>query len=206
MGYSSSVSAEAFLPLDAEGQIHTMMLFQQPLVTSEAMRELVKLGVKAVPHLIEHLGDQRETKIAPVFANFGIGAGCDFNRRVQKEPRISVRPSESEGAYHPQRYTIKVGDLCFVALGQIVNRDNAVVRYIPSGIVSVRSPTRFRRLRAVVKADCSELTPEKHEASLLADFHKPDNGHRLVGAAKRLAYYYPETKKPCNSSSMRVPT
>jgi hypothetical protein len=75
-----------------------MMLFQQPLVSSEAMRELVKLGVNAVPQLIEHLNDPRPTGIAPVFATFGIGAGCDFNRRTQKEPKISILPSESEGA------------------------------------------------------------------------------------------------------------
>jgi cytohesin len=193
LGYSASATGDVFLPFDEVGNIDTMVLFQQPLVSSEAMRELVKLGLKAVPQLIEHLNDQRLTKIAPVFASV-IGSSLDFNRRARGSPgiRAPIPEPEVEIDKDQHRYTVRVGDVCFVALGQIVNRDFAVVHYIPSGIVVVKSPTGFAKLRAAVKAQWGGLTAEEHKASLVADLNKPDKQSRLVGATKRLAYYYPD--------------
>jgi hypothetical protein len=37
-GYSATVSGSAFTPLDSEGQIGTMLLFQRPPVRSETLR------------------------------------------------------------------------------------------------------------------------------------------------------------------------
>ena len=62
-GYSPTANGISFLPVDAEGQFISGILFQPPPVPSSAMRELVKLGAAAVPQLLEHLTDGRRTKI-----------------------------------------------------------------------------------------------------------------------------------------------
>ena len=71
-GYSGSVSGTAFLPL-GRSEAHTMLLGQRPHAESDAMRSLVKLGVKAVPALLDHLSDDRLTKI--VIEHSGIVGG-----------------------------------------------------------------------------------------------------------------------------------
>jgi hypothetical protein len=62
-GYSPTVTGSIFLPVDAEGRFSVGMLFQRPPVPSNTMRELVKQGASAVPHLLKHLTDKRRTKI-----------------------------------------------------------------------------------------------------------------------------------------------
>src|SRR5438094_686054 len=64
VGYSASVSGSAFAPLNVESP-GAMLLFQKPRVRSDTLRELVKLGPAALPHLIAHLGDGRKTGMAP---------------------------------------------------------------------------------------------------------------------------------------------
>src|SRR6266545_1757621 len=63
VGYSPYVTGSAFTPLDSEGAFHTGLLFQKPSVQSDVVRELVKQGTAALPHLLAHLGDNRKTKI-----------------------------------------------------------------------------------------------------------------------------------------------
>jgi hypothetical protein len=91
---------------------------------SNTMREFVKRGAGAVPHLIAHLDDQRPTKIT-IEHYFGIGRmfyldEYDYNVRTAKEPPQGVNRSLGQGnqGNPPRRiHTVTVGDLCFVALG-----------------------------------------------------------------------------------------
>jgi hypothetical protein len=103
-------------------------------------------------------------------------------------------------------HTVTVGDLCFVAIGQIVNRHFDAVRYQPSGILIVSSPTRSPALREAVTQAWGSLTPQRHRASLVADFLKPDHEGRRVGACKRLAYYYPNALEPLALEFLARPT
>ncbi len=182
-GYSGSNSGSSFLPL---GQSNTgaMLLFQRPNKSSESLKSLVDLGLKAIPALIEHLKDDRPTKIK-VTNGFGgfFGIGHDEDEKAN---------AEDEAA---RSYTIKVGDLCYVAIGQIVNRPYTAVKYIPSGNVSITSAPRSKKLRDELSKEWGSLTPEKHRDSLARDFDSLQNNVRN-GAALRLAYYYPAALEP----------
>jgi hypothetical protein len=84
-GYSPSVTGQKFLPLQSKGQIGVMLLYQEPTVPSVAMRELVKQGAAAVPHLVAHLGDQRPTRlvIKPfVGLPITVKERADYNHRI----------------------------------------------------------------------------------------------------------------------------
>jgi ankyrin repeat protein len=218
VGYSATVTGHSFLPLDREGHFQTGMLFQKPSVPSETVREIVKQGAVAAPHLIAHLGDQRATKITTKHEFGGFGGMfyedmADYNPRTTKPPAAPVRPEEEEdgldrlfGRSARQAHTLTVGDLCFVALGQIVNRHFNAVRYQPTAIIIVSSPTHSPDLLSAVTKQWDALTPKRHRASLVADFLKPDFEERRIGACKRLAYYYPDALEPLALQVLAQPT
>jgi hypothetical protein len=199
------------LPLDHEGRWDVGVLFQKPAAPSETLRAIVKQGTAAVPPLIAHLDDKRPTKIT-VTHNFGplgglfYGSQCDYNARTAKaDPNPT--PSKEEGDDSAaDGHVLTVGDLSFVALGQIVNRRFDVVRYVPTAIIIVTSPTESPALRTAVKREWAGLTPERHKASLIADFLKPDSEARRIEACKRLAYYYPDALEPPALKFLAQPT
>jgi hypothetical protein len=103
------------------------------------MRELVKFGVTAVPQLLEHLTDARRTKVVITNQFGGI-----FSVSEDPKPEDDKQKPNDEEVFGnwPLGHTIRVGDLCYVALGQILNRQYSAVSYIPSGNILVRSTVR----------------------------------------------------------------
>lgn len=207
VGYSATVTGSIFTPLDNEGQLHTFLLSGERRVPSDALRTLVKQGAAAVPQLIAHLDDKRPTKIkvrhdfGPI-GFMGFADDCDRNERTDKP----AEKKEDQKDTGPRKHTVTVGDLCFVALGQIVNRNYSAVRYQPTAIVIVSSTSRTPALRDQVKRAWGTLTPEQHKAALVSDFLKPDSEDRRTGACKRLAYYYPDALEPLALAFLTRPT
>src|SRR5207248_6700281 len=127
---------------------------------SPVMRELVARGPAAVPQLVAHLKDTRPTRLT---VRNPVSSGAPF--------AVTGKSSLLGGldglfgpmaAEPPTSYTLTVGDLCYVALGQIINRDHAVVGYVPSAIVIVdpisASPDRIAELTR----KWGRLTPARH--------------------------------------------
>jgi hypothetical protein len=84
---------------------------------------------------------------------------------------------------------VKVGDVCFVLIGQIVNRNLIAIRYQPSGGLVINSPIESPALVEWVKKDWGSLDERSHTASLLADIR--DGETWSVGSAMtRLRFYY----------------
>jgi ankyrin repeat protein len=200
IGYMATMSGTGFLPL-GQSEMGTMMLFQQRPLRSDTMRELVKQGRTALPHLIAHIDDKRPTKVT-ISHGFGIGGMLfvdeyDYNRRtLANRPKGINRSWTNLEEKHPNTHTVTVGDLCFVALGQIVNRSFAAVRYQPTACIMVNSPTYSEALRRTIIQEWGGITPEQHKASLIRDFLEPDHAWRRAQAALRLAYYYPDALEP----------
>lgn len=200
VGYMPTRSGGAFLPL-GKSDTGTMLLFKEGPAPSETMRQLVAQGAASIPHLIAHLDDKRETKIKlkhdSFFGGMLFSDEYDYNRRTAKGAPVDVNRDIFAGnEKHPNEHTVTVGDLCFVALGQIVNRQFSAVRYQPTAITMVNSPTYSERLRNVVRAEWGTLTPGQHKASLIRDFEQPDHEGRRTGAVVRLGYFYPEALEP----------
>lgn len=214
VGYSESASGSVFLPLDRDSELDVLNFSPKPLVSSPAMREIVKRGAAAVPDLLNHLDDRRPTKLEAVRGQ----SGLEFSNRCDTNPRVTVpalpdaADDEAVDADMPltpsgkdETYTLTVGDLCFVALGQIVNRNFDAVRYVPPGVALVTSPTRSPALRAEVRRQWGGLTPASHRAALAADCQTPDAEDRLIGACKRLAYYHPDALEPLALQLLKQP-
>jgi len=198
IGYSGTVSGSAFAPLPDDGEVQSIELAEDDhpahaVRAPESLTKLVALGVKALPVLLEHLVDARPTKL--VITN-RIGASryityseeYDFNSRTArtKPERVNTGFSQQD----LEQYVVTVGDLCFVAIGQIVNRRFSAVRYQPSSLVVVNSPLLHESLRSAVFTEWGGLTEAKHRQSLYEDIAHPDSGSRRVGAVQRLIFYY----------------
>jgi hypothetical protein len=173
----------------------------KPLPSSGPLNELIRRGAAAVPHLVAHLDDKRPTKIT-YRHDFSMGSmffddEYDYNRRTAASPPKGVNRSlgAAPDKFHGS-HVVTVGDLCFVALGQIVNRDFNAVRSQPTMCIVVNSPTSSAVLRDVIRKEWAGLTPARHRELLVRDFLQPDSEYRRVGACLRLGYYYPEVLEP----------
>lgn len=195
VGYSAYFSGSTFLPYSDSEQLGTLVLGGTHRSQSEILRELVAKGPDAVPTLIKHLSDDRKIAIEPLKGMMWIDFSdeYDFNRRTRQVPPLNVnRDRFGDEENHPDSHAITVGDLCFVAIGQIVNRNYSATRYQPTGGLVVSSPTYSHQLRKTIIADWSNLTAAKHRQLLIEDFEKPDHEFRRIGAYLRLSFYYPD--------------
>ena len=160
------------------------------------MRELVRRGPVALPELIKHLDDRRPTKleVGRLPAPYGF-MGKFFGDMY--DPR--VRDWEQKGPPHPFRpfkaiwvkdtYTLKVGDVFYVLIGQIVNRRLAAVQPVPTGLLVVNSPIEVPELLDLVKSDWGSGDAETVKASLLADIRGTNyqaHSETLVSPKQRL--------------------
>jgi ankyrin repeat protein len=196
-GYSGSVAGSAFLPL-GQSETGVILFGQKPHVPSDALRSLVKLRTRALPKLLAHLSDARPTKIV---INHGGGIG-DLLVGEDEDPR----KKDDAADFGRRRYTIMVGDLCYVAIGQIVNRDYWAVRYQPTALIFVTSVPKSKKLREEIIKQWGNLTPDKHRESLTRDFVDSGVEHVRNGASLRLAYYYPDALEPLALKQLRRPT
>jgi hypothetical protein len=194
-------------------------------IAPEAMRELVRLGPQALPALVKHIADTRPTGISvglkldkpdqhtTSFDHQIFGHEYDPRVHTYRSPcRISNACQSSKDFDEP--YTLRVGDVCFVLIGQIANRRLVAARYQATAWVIVNSPVELPSLAAKVRADWSGVDAEGLRASLLADLHtdttwlqdpaerrtdldresEADVLNRLhAGALRRLRFYYPDT-------------
>ena len=207
-GYSTLFSGAQFLPYSDSDETHTLVLGSQRPERSATLTAIVARGASAIPSLVKHLDDGRKTKLPPLQGMMWMSFAdeYDFNRRTRKTPPAGVNRETAGDANTPSTHTITVGDLCFVAIGQIVNRAFNATRYQPSGGLVVSSPTYSARLRSVLKADYGQFTTTEHRHRLVQDFLTPDHEDRRIGAYRRLALYYPDEVERLVLEQLNVPT
>lgn len=211
-GFSSTMSGQAFLPVDGQSESTAFVITDHGLESSSALRELVGLGPDALPLLLEALDDQTPTKIKLEYRS-AMGMmwfdqemwGNPLNLLEAQTLKMDDESAEVNGREeYVEEYTVKVGDICFVAIGQIVGRSYAAVRYQPTACIVINSPTHDPELASKVRKIWSSEKPREFLfQSLLRDYSSIgiyhgdsldvwDVGSRLqCNAALRLLYYYP---------------
>jgi hypothetical protein len=185
IGLSPSLSGRDFAPLAGRERVNVLQLTDADVGPFEPFRRLVELGPHALPPLLGALDDQRPTKIT---INASNGLAFLGNRKS---------------------YTVKIGDVCYVALGQIVGRPHEAVSYFPSGGICLGGPMQYPKVAKELRATWSGENPvQRLRKALLADYRtKPvfngkdlegwDEGSDLVyEAALRLLYYFPADSVP----------
>jgi hypothetical protein len=168
-GLSSTLCGTTFSAIAGLDHVEMLLLTNHGFSQSPALKELVALGPDALPFLLDSLNDKTPTKLT-ITNRFDIG-GMWFEQTLRINP---VNPAEvgradaaTNGASQPNAndlfrptvdsYTLKIGDVCFVAIGQIVGRDYEAARYQASGCVVLTSPTNdpelCTRIRSIWKSD-----------------------------------------------------
>lgn len=188
---------DAFLAEDAEPHFEAGLLPLHPPSVHPAARELVRRGAAALPALIAHLGDRRPTQLSagrdmqPLETVGGQFFADEYDPRDPGARGDDCTLNDTcRGFDHP--YRVKVGDVCEVLIGQIVNRPLYAVRYQPTAIVYVNSPIEQPSLVGRIAKDWGGLDSAGLEAALLEDLRI--HPKRFVdGALRRLRFYYPKT-------------
>jgi hypothetical protein len=194
-GYSDK-SHGTFIPLGLNTLWAATVGAQRP-ESCDPLRLLVQRGTEAVPGLLAHLDDERPTRL--VLASWGGHGGVLIDDDVD-EPglRRYHRPPDWRSDRRlpvATSYRALVGDLCFAALGQIVNRDYWGAEHYPRARIYVFCVPKSKRLRGRLVQEWQGLTPDRHRASLARDLDSGDEATRN-GASLRLAYYYPAAFEP----------
>jgi tetratricopeptide (TPR) repeat protein len=216
---------EPFLAEDKPRSLPWIMLGAPvpPPEAPPAMRELVRRGVDALPVLIQHLYDARPTKL--VVGKDGPGVLFRIKLFAREYDARKPLPHNDAGLkdkhYISSDYTVKIADVCYVLIGQIVNRRLVAVRQLTApqkvgspatGILLVNSPIEEPSLITQVKSDWEGLDIRNHEESLVSDIMAQEgtsdtwagpNLFRADAALRRLRYYYPERYAVLNGQELR---
>ena len=214
-----------FIADDSPLSFEMGLLGAPPPKVSPLMRELVRRVPESLPLLVAHLSDQRPTKLE-------VGNTAEMLAQNKRNLTFLFRWMEFSDEYDPRMrghagelrqhsvdkrfegtYTVKVGDVCYALIGQIVNRRLFAVRYQPTGGLIVNSPVETPALAERTKADWNSVGAEALKASLLADMHwadevKAPNMDYLAkniayGALQRLRLYFPETYKTLTGNDLK---
>ncbi|HUE74698.1 MAG TPA: hypothetical protein VMP01_27770 [Pirellulaceae bacterium] len=198
---------------------------------SEPVRKLVEIGPDALPYLLKALDDDTPTDIViqAVKTEGAIAGGMAFDEAMYGNPAnpteafvlrlnrfpysASIRPKDERFSVAPEMesYRIKVGDVCFIVLGQIVSRqyDCLDSPHVKSSAKLVCSPVHRKALRKQLASIWKSQHPrQKVLESLIVDFSTRgvlqmnsldywDIGNDFqIEATKRLLYYYPDVAVP----------
>ena len=180
--------------------------------------ELVRRGTRSLPGLLAHLEDGRSTKqygwyrensgflvnhegamssadpkalrrLGALVFPFLHQAGVDL-RHFDK---IKRRETEQEEEVEGWRYTMKVGDLCYFSIGQIVNRPLHVISPSRRGGIAIHSPVHTSEVARNCRQTWGSLVdPETHKQSLINDGFDSRSSIAPLFALTRLHFYYPE--------------
>jgi len=211
-GFSSTMSATTFTPLKGSEKMEGgFILTNHRIQTTEDVRALVQFGSRALPFLLAALDDKTPTKLV-IDDKSSIVTVMYFSNELWGNPAnttekaaVDVLPKRDWNGETMSSYTVKVGDVCFAIIGQIVGRNYQAVRYQPTAIVIINSPVQDRALAKQVRSIWSGANPAQHLLdSLLIDYSTEgiSDGNSLdksysvasefqTGAAMRLLYYFP---------------
>jgi hypothetical protein len=199
-GISDGGMYGTFMAVDEPVRFEMGLLPARDLHVPPVMRELVRRGADALPILIAHLGDARPTKIVvgdTSRSSFPMQAFTDEYIPRDGETfdegctaHLSGGPDGCRG--FEGGYTIKIGDVCEVLIGQIVNRPLTAAHYQPTALFFVNSPIEMPRLKTRIVKDWSGVDAKALEASLLRDL-RGNWDIRSDAALKRLRFYFPKT-------------
>ena len=206
-GVTSQATYESFIAVDErpvftggvlgiqqpDGSVRPIQAPDVPL----QMRELARRGIHTLPILIRHLNDTRPTKLSIGGSILDGGFfmfqlfGDEYDPRARPASAARGRGLTFKERSFDSRYAVKIGDICYVLIGQIVNRNLLAARYQPSAGLVVNSPIETPSLIDRIKKDWGDLDAQAHEKSLLDDVRASDQIYFFSGALKRLRFYYP---------------
>ena len=186
-----------------------------------ALQELVRRGPAVLPLLLVHLSDTRSTRVllgdtAKKGSRHLLGENWYRSTAFGEEydPRVHVPPAARQGStfagipYFPERpfhgpYVMKLGDVCYALIGQIVNRYLQPATEHEDIAFDVNSPVETPALAAKVRADWGQGDAAVLlKTSLLEDVKEDRYENDAADAMVRLRFYFPEAYRGLSGSDL----
>ncbi|GAA5504662.1 hypothetical protein [Novipirellula caenicola] len=204
-GFANWMSGSQFAPIGDTAEFYVgIIMIDHQLKTNDVLKQLVALGPKALPVLLERLADATPTKLTMehegMFGSQWYGHEVQLNlaRPIEQNAKQTFdkffsQEDALQDQQHVPRHAVTIGDVCFVIIGQIVNRGFQSSRYQPTACRVINSPTHVPKIVEVVRSIWhSQDPPRMLFDALLDDFYTDHEGYTQSGAALRLLYYFPK--------------
>ncbi len=188
-GLHSTAWVRAFIADDSPAEFAGGVIGSVAPKTFPQMKELVRRGVGSLPLLIMHLDDKRPTKLTVGGDGF---MWAFFSDEYDPKTRARGERRAHLEKHFDRKYTVRVGDICYALIGQIVNRNLFSIRYGPTAGLIVNSPIEAPILIKEVKQDWDGIDAREHMESLLADARASNDPSECGDALRRLRFYYPD--------------
>jgi hypothetical protein len=209
-GMAPWMSGSQFAPVKSSQQFGAgIIMVDHGLKTAPALERLVALGPKALSALLDALSDVTPTKHKMEhgggFGGMWYGREIAMNAANPRENKAKeahaefFKGDERFGGFDNNitEHAITRGDVCFLIIGQIVNRCYQPSRYQPTACLVINSPTHDPAIATIVREIWDSPDPaETLFKSLMTDFHSRGGaaGYQ-IGAAMRLLYYFPDESR-----------
>ncbi|MCM2374889.1 WD40 repeat domain-containing protein [Aporhodopirellula aestuarii] len=204
-GFANWMSGSQFAPLPQSDKFYSgIIMIDHQLKTNDVLRQLVALGPKALPILLQRLSDPTPTKLEMEHQGmmgsqwYGREVSLNVARPVEREVKkrfadLFAKEEAFGVGENVPKHVMTIGDICFVIIGQIVNRGYQASRYQPTACRVINSPTHDPEIAEVVRAIWeSEDSPQLLWDALLDDLFTDHRGYGQDSAALRLLFYFPD--------------
>lgn len=170
------------------------------VLSSAPLRQLVAMGAVAIPELLRHLDNDRPTGFggSPLANNpHMMFRYLEHTEEVDPYDRealaLLARRAKSLPADDDARaHQLTVGDLCFYALGQIVNRYYLPFQFPAKFTAIVTSPIRFPGMVQHLRQQWGTLDTAQHMAQLSSEMAQAGTSRFREDTWLRLQHYYPK--------------
>jgi hypothetical protein len=201
-----------------KGEFPRQRYREDPLPYDPPLAKLIDLGIKALPTLLNHLTDARGTKLRLPLNTTATGAWYITHYDPRHRSPLGVlsgftRWDRSLWSDHlgDERfdpaggYRVRVGDLCYLAVGRIVNRHLYFISDARNHSSLISSPVHDRILALKARNDWIGLAPGEHASSLEFDVTHNRQPRLSLAPLRKLATYYPDDAARFASSLMKLP-
>ena len=210
-GMAPWMSGQQFAPVPSSREFGAgIIMVDHGLRTSDAVTRLVAFGPKAMPALLAALDDATLSKL--LMEHGGGFGGMWYGRQIATnaaQPREQRVMEAHPDVFPPGRdfgggvddnideHAITRGDVCFLVIGQIVNRGYQPTCYQPTACRVINSPTHDPELATIVREIWTSDDPARMLfESLVTDLHTRGSAAPYqTGAAMRLLYYFPDESR-----------
>ncbi len=153
------------------------------------VEEILKRGATAIPFLLDRISDVTPTGI--VLKGDRLPNWGTYTNYYNSRPLREVPAFKATKKYVSFPFRLRLGEVCLFLIGEIVNRPQTVMRYVPSGGFTCCSPIEYSEVADLAREDWKNFSITDHESLLIRDIHEALYEEEKSGAILRLMYYYP---------------
>lgn len=162
----------------------------------DARENLLLLGPRALPELLDHLRDLTPTRLEPAHSAYRALYYDPSQRQARAKAGWQIR-TRNTWSFAP-----RVGDVCASLISQITDRDNCPVTMGAGTDRSVvRSPVEEEQIAAAFRADWGDNPAQKLERQFRSNsLTMPVDPSALL----RLSIYYPDAAVSCLNQILKL--